>query len=101
MDFDLDGLPLIQIDQHPPGFETIDGDPENGQTREVFVAEAVAVVAASHKLRWIAPSRDEDPAGPLDVVSVPQIVLGADDDSPAIDAIAVQDRKSTRLNSSH
>ncbi|MFZ2982976.1 MAG: UvrD-helicase domain-containing protein [Sphingobium sp.] len=90
MDFDLDGLPLIQIDQHPPGFETIDGDPENGQTREVFVAEAVAVVAASHKLRWIAPSRDEDPAGPLDVVSVPQIVLGADDESPAIDAIAVQ-----------
>src|SRR3546814_11617917 len=58
MDFDLDGLPLIQIDQHPPGFETIDGDPENGQTREVFVAEAVAGVAASHKQRWIARRRE-------------------------------------------
>ncbi len=90
MDFDLDRLPLIQIDQHPLGFVTIDRDPENGQTQEVFAAEAAAVVAASHKLRWVAPSRDEDPTGPLDVVSVPQIVLGADDEPPADGAIAVQ-----------
>ena len=90
MDFDLDGLPLIAIDHHPPGFETVDSDPENSQTRETFAAEAAAVMAATTRLRWIAPSRDEDPQGPLEVVSEPQIVM-ASDDAPAPDvAIAVQ-----------
>lgn len=90
MDFDLDGLPLVEIDQHPPGFNTIDGDPENGQTREVFASEAAAVGAATNKLRWVAPSRDENPAGPLDVVLVPHIVLGADDEPVVSEAITVQ-----------
>ena len=90
MDFDLDGLPLIEIEQHPPGFETIDNDPENGQTREVFASEAAAVVAATTRLRWVAPSRDEDPTGPLDVASVPQIIIGEDDEPSADEVIAVQ-----------
>jgi len=91
MDFDLDGLPLIDIEQHPAGFETIDGAPENGQTRDVFASEAAAVVAATTRLRWVAPSRDEDPSGPLDVVSVPQIVIAGDDDEPPADeAVVIQ-----------
>lgn len=90
MDFDLDGLPVIEIDQHPPGFEMIDGDPENAQTREVFANEAASVTAATTKLRWIAPSRDEDPTGPLDVAPVPQIDLGGDDERAVDPAIAVQ-----------
>jgi ATP-dependent exoDNAse (exonuclease V) beta subunit len=90
MDFDLDGLPVIGIDQHPPGFEMIDGDPENAQTREVFANEAALVTAATTKLRWIAPSRDEDPAGPLDVTPVPQIDLGTDDERAADPAVVVQ-----------
>lgn len=89
MDFDLDNLPLVEIEQHPLGFETIDGDPENEQTREIFAGEAAAVVAATTTLRWVAPSRDEDPTGPLDVTSVPRIVIG--DDEPAmVEAVAVQ-----------
>ncbi|VVS98488.1 ATP-dependent endonuclease [Sphingomonas aurantiaca] len=91
IDFDLDGLPLIDIEQHPAGFETLDGDPENGQTRDVFASEATAVVAATTRLRWVAPSRDEDLSGPLDVLSVPQIVIAGDNDEPAVDkAIVVQ-----------
>lgn len=90
MDFDLDGLPLINIEQHPAGFETIDGDPENGQTREVFANEAAAVVAATTKLRWVAPSRDEDPTGPLVVASEPQIVVTGDDEPPATEQVLVQ-----------
>ena len=90
MDFDLDSLPVIEIDQHPPGFEMIDGDPENAQTREVFANEALLVTSATTKLRWIAPSRDEDPAGPLDVPPVPRIDLGADGERAADAAVAVQ-----------
>jgi exodeoxyribonuclease-5 len=90
MDFDLDGLPEIEIDQHPPGFEMIDGDPENAQTREVFANEAASVTSATTKLRWIAPSRDEDPTGPLDVTPVPRIDLGADGERAADAAVAVQ-----------
>lgn len=90
MDFDLDGLPLIAIDHHPPGFETVDSDPENSQTRETFAAEAAAVMAATMRLRWIAPSRDEDPQGPLEVVAEPKIVVAADN-APAPDvAISAQ-----------
>jgi len=90
MDFDLDGLPVIAIDHHPPGFETIDGDPENSQTRETFAAEAARVVAATTRLRWVAPSRDEDPQGSIEVEAEPQIVVTAED-VPAPDVtIAVQ-----------
>jgi exodeoxyribonuclease-5 len=90
MDFDLDGLPVIAIDHHPPGFDTIDGDPENSQTRETFAAEAARVVAATTRLRWVAPSRDEDPEGALEVVIEPQIVV-ATEDAPEPDlTIAVQ-----------
>jgi ATP-dependent exoDNAse (exonuclease V) beta subunit len=90
MDFDLDGLPLIELDQHPAGFEIIDGDPQNDQTRDVFADEAAAVVAATTKLRWTAPSRDEDPAGPLDIAMVPTIILGTEDPTVMNEFSAVQ-----------
>lgn len=90
MDFDLDGLPVIEIDHHPQGFETIDGDPENCQTRETFAAEAARVVAATTRLRWAAPSRDEDLHGPLDVALEPQIVVAAENAPEPDVMIAVQ-----------
>lgn len=90
MDFDLDNLPLIEIEQHPPGFEIFDGDPENAQTREIFAAEAAAIVAAASRLRWVAPSRDEDASGPLDIASVPQIVISEGSDPLANEAISIQ-----------
>ncbi|TXN27671.1 UvrD-helicase domain-containing protein [Methylobacterium sp. WL19] len=90
MDFDLDNLPLVEIEQHPPGFETIDGDPENAQTREIFAGEAAAIVAAATRLRWVAPSRDEDSSGPLDIASVPQIVVADNDGPPANEAFSIQ-----------
>jgi exodeoxyribonuclease-5 len=90
MDFDLDSLPLVEIEQHPPGFETIDGDPENAQTREIFAGEAAAIVKAATRLRWVAPSRDEDTSGPLDIASLPQIVVADDGEAPANEAISVQ-----------
>ncbi|GAA0678087.1 exodeoxyribonuclease-5 [Sphingomonas insulae] len=90
MDLDLDRLPLIEIDQHPPGFETVDRDPVNEQTRDVFANEAAAVVAATTKLRWVTPSRDENPTGPLDVAPMTEIVLGVDDEPAANQAVAVQ-----------
>ena len=75
MDFHLERLPLIELDQHPEGFKIENADGVNAQTREVFAKEATAIVAASLKLRWTAPSRDEEPAGTLDAVVLPQIVL--------------------------
>lgn len=91
IDLDLNALPLVEIEQHPEGFENPDADLPNEQTREVFASEAAAVVAATRQLRWVAPSRDENPEGPLDVAHVPQIVLGAEDGVPLEDAnIAIQ-----------
>lgn len=79
MDFDLDGLPVIAIDHHPEGFDTIDSEPDNDQTRKIFAGEAARVVAATPKLRWVAPSRDEDPHGPLELAAEPQIVVAGQD----------------------
>lgn len=90
MDFDLDGLPLVELEQHPPGLESIDGDPENGQTREVFASEAAAVAAAGTKLRWVAPSRDEDPSGLLDLAPAMEIVLAGEDLMSSGGAEAIQ-----------
>ncbi|KQN04863.1 ATP-dependent endonuclease [Sphingobium sp. Leaf26] len=90
MDFDLDGLPAIAIDHHPEGFDTADGDPANDQTREIFAGEAARVVAATTRLRWLAPSRDENPQGPLVVAAEPQIVVTAEDASESEVMIAVQ-----------
>ncbi len=90
MDFDLDGLPVIAIDHHPEGFDTADGDPANDQTREIFAGEAARVVAATTRLRWLAPSRDENPQGPLEVTADPQIVVAAEDAPEPEVMIAVQ-----------
>ncbi|MFZ5747859.1 MAG: UvrD-helicase domain-containing protein [Pseudomonadota bacterium] len=91
IELDLDGLPLVEIQQHPGGFETPDTDPVNAQSREIFASEAATIIATTHRLRWVAPSRDEDPAGPLEVVRVPQIVLDAPDDAPfESETVAIQ-----------
>lgn len=90
MDFDLDGLPVIAIDHHPEGVDTIDSEPDNDQTREIFAGEAARVVAATPKLRWVAPSRDEDPHGPLELAAEPQIVVAGQDTPEPEMLIAVQ-----------
>jgi len=51
IDLDLEALPLVDMEQHPTGFETIDADPVNAQSREIFANEAAAMAAASSRLR--------------------------------------------------
>ncbi|AWN42587.1 UvrD-helicase domain-containing protein [Methylobacterium durans] len=71
IDLGLDNLPAIDLDRLPVGTPSIAPQRENGQTREVFAAEAAAV-AGRRRLTWIVPSRGDDIGttafGPPDMV---------------------------------
>jgi exodeoxyribonuclease-5 len=88
VDLRLSEVTAIDASALPIGFDPAEADPPNGQTRDVFVGEASALVAATRPLAWLAPSRDEDPAGPLAAVFEP--VIAADFEGPAAAALAVQ-----------
>lgn len=57
----------------------------NLQTREIFAGEAATIAAASHSLKWMAPSRDESPQGPLLVPEVAEIWSAPDGAQPQED----------------
>ena len=81
VDLRLAEVASIDASNLPPGFDPAAADPANGQTREVFADEAARIVEATRPLSWLAPSRDENPAGPLAAAPEPSIVT--DEESPA------------------
>lgn len=81
VDLRLAEVASIDASDLPPGFDPAAADPANGQTREVFADEAARIVEATRQLSWLAPSRDENPAGPLAAAPEPSIVT--DEESPA------------------
>ncbi len=86
VDLRLAEVASIDASHLPPGFDPAAADPANEQTREVFADEAARIVQATRKLSWLAPSRDENPAGPLATEPEPSIMT--DDEAPA-DTMAV------------
>lgn len=79
IDLELDELPGVDLSAHPEGFALTDGDPQNEQTREGFAEEATRIVAASGKLIWLAPSRDEGAFGPINA-QPPLEITGSPED---------------------
>jgi exodeoxyribonuclease-5 len=85
IDLELDELTAIDLSSHSDGFGVTDGDPENEQTREQFAGEAARIVAASSKLTWMAPSRDEGLGAPIDVQ--PELKIKGFADDPGDDSV--------------
>lgn len=89
VDLGLDALEAIDVSGYPDKFASAEEEPANNQTRELFAAEAEKIVAATSRLRWAVPSRDETPAGAPEPAAEPAIMLGEEEDgAPA--AIPVQ-----------
>jgi exodeoxyribonuclease-5 len=86
VDLRLAEIASIDVSHLPTGFDSAAADRANGQTREVFAAEAARIVAATRKLSWLAPSRDENPAGRL--AAPPEPTIMAEEEAPA-DAMVV------------
>lgn len=63
VDLGLAELPALDVTQFPLGFDTAAGEALSTQTREQFVEEAAAIASRRRELKWLIPSRDEDPDG--------------------------------------
>lgn len=62
IDLGLAQLPTVDFSQLPDGQPSDSSEPSNTQTPQRFAAEASRIAAATHKLIWHAPSRDEGSA---------------------------------------
>jgi ATP-dependent exoDNAse (exonuclease V) beta subunit len=82
LDLSLADLPAIDLAHLPVEPGAAEAPPVNPQTREIFQQEAAAINERQRHLVWLAPSRDEDAAGPVVRTEEPDIVVSADDAEP-------------------
>lgn len=61
----LPSLPAYNLPQAVPALAALPDETQNLQTPEVFRQEAAAIAALKTEIVWTAPSRDENPTGPL------------------------------------
>lgn len=82
VDLSLAGLAALDISHLSPDPVVVAGGHGNSQTRETFAAEAGAIADRQMRLKWLAPSRDENSAGALLQEEEADIWTGSDDDAP-------------------
>lgn len=82
LDLALPDHPVLDVSHLPAEIPAVDAGAGNGQTREIFAAEAADIVARQARLTWLAPSRDEDAAGPLVRKEEVEIWVGEAEDQP-------------------
>ncbi|WP_340116157.1 UvrD-helicase domain-containing protein [Pelagibius sp. 7325] len=84
-DLQLGELPALDLSHLPPEVALGAAGEENGQTREVFAAEAAEITSKQRQLTWAAPSRGESAVGPVLRSEVPEILM-TDPDGATIEA---------------
>ena len=62
VDFNLPGLPAIDLAHLPPGVLEAPDAPSNAQTRAIFAEQAAAIASRQEHLIWRVPSRQEGEA---------------------------------------
>lgn len=82
VDLSLAALAALDTSHLPPDPVVVAGGHGNSQTRETFAAEARTIAARQMRLKWLAPSRDENAAGTLLQEEEADIWTGSDDDAP-------------------
>ena len=65
LDLSLPGLPTLDLNHLPADAAFGVTAAENSQSREIFAAEAAVITAQQRRILWLAPSRDENAAGPV------------------------------------
>ena len=65
LDLSLADLPALDVAHLPLEMGAAAAGEGNQQTRESFAAEAAAIAERHRRLTWLAPSRDENNAGPV------------------------------------
>ena len=83
VDLNLPGLPALDLDHLPLEVGASEPEPANGQTREVFAAEANAIAERVRTIVWRTPSRGEGAAQPVMREEVSAILVTDGDGAPA------------------
>jgi hypothetical protein len=65
VDLSLADLPALDLSHLPEEMGPAAAHAVNVQTRDIFAAEAAAILNKRQRLVWLAPSRDESHAGPV------------------------------------
>ena len=83
IDLSLAELPPLDLGHLPLEVGAGAARKENRQTREIFAAEAAAIMERQRSMVWLTPSRDESAAGPLLQAETQKILVTDADDAPA------------------
>jgi ATP-dependent exoDNAse (exonuclease V) beta subunit len=87
LDLALTELPALDLGHLPPEVGAGAAEGENGQTREIFAAEAAAITAGQRQILWLAPSRDESATNPVLQAETPEILLADTDGAPVEESL--------------
>ena len=83
IDLSLAELPTLDLGHLPLEVGAGAARKENRQTREIFAAEAAAIMERQRSMVWLTPSRDESAAGPVLQAETQKILVTDADDAPA------------------
>ena len=83
VDLALSTLPALDLHRHSPEVGVVEMGAENEQTREIFAAEAAAIVERQRSIVWRTPSRDEGETDTVVREEVPGILVTDGDGAPA------------------
>ena len=82
LDLSLAELPGLDLAHLPPDMGEAAHAESNKQTRESFASEAAAIADRQRWLTWLAPSRDESSAGPMETPEAVEIWAASDAGKP-------------------
>ena len=82
LDLSLAELPGLDLAHLPPDMGEAARAESNKQTRESFAVEAAAIADRQRRLTWLAPSRDESSAGPMETPEAVEIWAASDAGMP-------------------
>lgn len=82
VDLALAELPALDLSHLPEEMGAAAAHAVNVQTRDIFAAEAAAILNKRQRLVWLAPSRDESHAGPVLAPEAVEIWAAGDDGQP-------------------
>ena len=83
IDLSLAELPTLDLGNLPLEVGAGAAGTENRQTREIFAAEAAAIMERQRSIVWLTPSRNESAAGPVLQAETQKILVTDADDAPA------------------
>jgi exodeoxyribonuclease-5 len=83
----LNELPALDLSHLPLEIRSGVAGKENAQTRDIFAAEAAKISERQRRIVWLAPSRDEDAAGPALEAEAPAPLVADVEGAPVDDYV--------------